>query len=123
MHDKEFEERLVEWVKSQRERKLRVSRRLIQIQAQKMTSALTNEDDEEIVFKVFFNFYGRILLQQAHFPKETDSLINLFDEVDLLQDEENGYLSDSLGLVFIVFFVLFYLLSIIATVKKNKNLC
>ena len=54
MHDKEFEERLVEWVKSQRERKLRVSRRLIQIQAQKMTSALTNEDDEEIVFKVIF---------------------------------------------------------------------
>jgi hypothetical protein len=64
LHDKEFEERLVEWVKSQRERKLRVSRRLIQIQAQKMASALTNEDDEEIVFKViflkvFFNFYGR----------------------------------------------------------------
>ena len=63
MHDKEFEERLVEWVKSQRERKLRVSRRLIQIQAQKMASALTNEDDGEIVFKViflryFFNFYG-----------------------------------------------------------------
>ena len=57
MHDKEFEERLVEWVKSQRERKLRVSRRLIQIQAQKMASALTNEDDEEIVFKVIFLRY------------------------------------------------------------------
>ena len=57
MHDKEFEERLVEWVKSQRERKLRVSRRLIQIQAQKMALALTNEDDEEIVFKVIFLRY------------------------------------------------------------------
>ena len=89
MHDKEFDEILAEWVKSQREKKLRVSRRLIQIQAQKMASALTNEDDEEIVFKVIFfkgifNFYGRILLQQARLVKETDSLINLFDEVDLL---------------------------------------
>uniref|UniRef100_A0A914DMW1 DDE-1 domain-containing protein n=1 Tax=Acrobeloides nanus TaxID=290746 RepID=A0A914DMW1_9BILA len=51
LRDKEFDERLAEWVKSQREKKLRVSRRLIQIQAQKMASALTNEDDEEIVFK------------------------------------------------------------------------
>uniref|UniRef100_A0A914CG47 Uncharacterized protein n=1 Tax=Acrobeloides nanus TaxID=290746 RepID=A0A914CG47_9BILA len=61
-----------------------------------MASALTNEDDEIHCFKANGAISTRrILLQQARLAEETDILINLFDEVDLLQDEENGYLSDT----------------------------
>ena len=62
-----------------------------------ITNAVDGSEDDEIhCFKANGAIpSGRILLQQARLAKETDSLINLFDEVDLLQDEENGYLSDT----------------------------
>ena len=62
-----------------------------------MTNAVNGFEDNEIhYFKANGAIpTGRILLQQARLAKETDSLINLFDEFDLLRDEENGYLSDT----------------------------
>ena len=47
-----------------------------------------------VLEKMDFWFFPQV--REFKLAKETDSLLNLFDEVYLLQDEENGYLSDTL---------------------------
>uniref|UniRef100_A0A914CRA2 Uncharacterized protein n=1 Tax=Acrobeloides nanus TaxID=290746 RepID=A0A914CRA2_9BILA len=69
-----------------------------------MASALTNEDDEIHCFKANGAIpTRRILLQQARLAKETDILINLFDEVDLSQDEENDVILVCLAIARLIF--------------------
>lgn len=67
MHDKNFDEELLEWIRNKRAEKQRVSRRLIQQQAMKL---LGEKDDEEqnlkllkiILIKIYFFYLGQYWL-------------------------------------------------------------
>uniref|UniRef100_A0A914C568 DDE-1 domain-containing protein n=1 Tax=Acrobeloides nanus TaxID=290746 RepID=A0A914C568_9BILA len=61
-----------------------------------ITNALDGSEDDEIhCFKANGAIpTGKIFCSMLDWI-ETDSLINLFEQVDLLQDEENGYYSDT----------------------------
>jgi hypothetical protein len=62
-----------------------------------ITNALDGSEDSEIhCFKENGPVpSGLALLQQARQNKQADNLVELLEEVDLDQDEENGYLSDT----------------------------
>jgi hypothetical protein len=51
--DKDFDSEMAKWVRFQREKKIRVSRRLIQIEARKRHERTAgNEDEEDRLFQV-----------------------------------------------------------------------
>uniref|UniRef100_A0A914H4G4 Brinker DNA-binding domain-containing protein n=1 Tax=Globodera rostochiensis TaxID=31243 RepID=A0A914H4G4_GLORO len=116
LRDKEFDDQMIAWIRTQRACNQRVSRRTIQIHALQIAN---QADEEETIFKTcgITNAFdgsedgeihcfkedgpvpnGKIRLQQAREMAEFDILAEgiagLFEEVDVEQDEENGFISD-----------------------------
>jgi hypothetical protein len=53
LRDEEFDENMANWVRDQRSKKLKVSRRLIHLEAIRRFDAYCSEDEDQPAFKVF----------------------------------------------------------------------
>uniref|UniRef100_A0A915CQR0 Myosin motor domain-containing protein n=1 Tax=Ditylenchus dipsaci TaxID=166011 RepID=A0A915CQR0_9BILA len=93
----ELDEELSKWVRDRREKSLKVSRRIIQQKAMQM---FVPGEEGDVEFKPDGPVpSGRNLLQQARREKE---LAEIFEEIDLEQDEENEINSDTYSGLFCV---------------------